>query len=528
MPHGLINASPRKPAEPEKIVKLSLKLPLVIAASLLLVLCAALFGIHRLNQSLTTYATTVQASHEFERKVGDLALAFKMQVQEWKNVLVRGKDPKAMETHWQAFGQLAREVDAGSRELLATLPAGDARELVEQFAAAHALMGRNYQRGFEAFQAADFDPGAGDAAVRGMDREPVRLLDASRDKIAGDSTAESLQADRAAGRATTISLALMLVVCGAGLGAGILFSRSITRPIGRAVEVARAVAAGDLGLQFDAQGRDETAQLLHALKEMQRSLARVVGGVRQGAESVAAAATQIAQGNNDLSQRTEQQASALEQTAASMEQLSATVRQNADHAGHANQLAQAASTAAVRGREVVRQVTDTMQTINHRSRKIADIIAVIEGIAFQTNILALNAAVEAARAGEHGRGFAVVAGEVRSLATRSAQAAKEIKQLIDASVQSVEQGSALVDQAGSTMQDVTGSVQRVTDIMREISSASAEQSVGVAQVGEAVTQMDQVTQQNAALVEESAAAAASMQVQARQLVEAVAAFKLVR
>ncbi len=507
-------------------MKLSLKLPLVIAAALLLMLCAALFGIHKLNQSLTTYATTVQAGHAHERKVADLALAFKMQVQEWKNVLLRGKDAKALERHWRAFGQLSLQVDASSKSLIAALPAGEARTLVQQFAAAHAAMGQSYQRGFEAFKAAEFDPGAGDGAVRGMDREPARLLDESMHRTPADSSAESQRADGAARRATAISLALLFVGCGAGRGVGVLFSRSITRPIGRAVEVARAVAAGDLGRQFAAQGRDETAQLLHALKDMQVSLTRVVGGVRQGAESVATASVQIAQGNQDLSQRTEQQASALEETAASMEQLSATVRQNADHAGHANELAQAASGAAARGGEVVRQVTDTMQTINDRSRRIADIIGVIEGIAFQTNILALNAAVEAARAGEQGRGFAVVAGEVRSLASRSAQAAKEIKQLIDASVQSVDQGSALVQRAGTTMAEVVGSVQRVTDIMREISAASAEQSTGVAQVGEAITQMDQVTQQNAALVEQSAAAAASMQQQARQLVEAVAAFQL--
>ncbi len=516
----------RRSAGRENFVKLSLKLPLVIAASMLLVLCAALFGIHRLNQSLTTYGTSVLASHHLERDVGDLSLAFKTQVQEWKNVLLRGKDPRDLEKHWNAFRQLSREVDERSRRLISALPGGEARALVEQFTAAHGVMERSYQRGFDAFKAADFDAVAGDAAVSGIDREPTRLLEASKDKIAADSAAQSVRADAEARWATMVSLGLMALVCAAGLGAGVLFSRSITRPIGRAVEVARAVAGGDLSRQFDAHGRDETAQLLSALQHMQLSLTRVVGEVRQSSESVATASAQIAQGNSDLSQRTEEQASALEQTAASMEQLSATVKQNADHARHANALAQAASTAAVRGGEVVRQVTDTMKSINDSSRKIEDIIGVIDGIAFQTNILALNAAVEAARAGEQGRGFAVVAGEVRSLAGRSAQAAKEIKQLISASVERVGQGSALVDHAGTTMADVVGSVQRVTDIMGEISSASAQQSEGVAQVGEAIIQMDQVTQQNAALVEESAAAAASMQVQAQQLVQSVAVFKL--
>ncbi len=270
----------------------------------------------------------------------------------------------------------------------------------------------------------------------------------------------------------------------------------------------------------------DTTSLLARLREMQESLSRVVAGVRENSEAVATASAQIAQGNNDLSQRTEEQASALEETAASMEQLSATVKQNADNASEANALAQGASVIAIKGGEVVGQVVDTMKAINAGSKKIADIIGVIDGIAFQTNILALNAAVEAARAGEQGRGFAVVASEVRSLAGRSANAAKEIKSLIGASVQRVEQGTALVDQAGATMTEVVNSIKRVTDIMVEISAASTEQSAGVCHVGEAVGQMDQVTQQNAALVEESAAAAESLRVQALRLVQTVEVFKL--
>ena len=301
--------------------------------------------------------------------------------------------------------------------------------------------------------------------------------------------------------------------------------RSITRPINQAVGVSRAVAAGDLSLQFEAKGKNETAQLLIALKQMQASLVKVVFNVRQNSESVATASAQIAQGNNDLSQRTEEQASALEETAASMEELSATVKQNAENAQQANQLALNASTVAIQGGEVVGQVVDTMKGINDSSKRIADIISVIDGIAFQTNILALNAAVEAARAGEQGRGFAVVASEVRSLASRSADAAKEIKNLIGASVERVEQGTLLVDRAGATMSEVVTAIKRVTDIMGEISAASSEQSAGVAQVGEAVVQMDQATQQNAALVEESAAAAESLKIQAQQLVQAVAVFK---
>ena len=302
--------------------------------------------------------------------------------------------------------------------------------------------------------------------------------------------------------------------------------RSTTRPIDQAVVIMRAVAAGDLNMHFKADGRNETGLLLGGLHAMQTRLAAVVGQVRSGAEGVATASAQIAQGNNDLSSRTDQQASALQQTAASMEQLNATVKQNADNARQANQLALGASTVAVQGGEVVGQVVDTMKDINASSKRIVDIIGVIDGIAFQTNILALNAAVEAARAGEQGRGFAVVASEVRSLAQRSAEAAKEIKSLISASVERVEQGTALVDKAGATMQEVVASIRRVTDIVGEISAASSEQRTGVAQVGEAITQMDQATQQNSALVEESAAAAESLKLQAHQLVDAVAFFRL--
>ncbi len=307
---------------------------------------------------------------------------------------------------------------------------------------------------------------------------------------------------------------------------GLALIRSISRSLQQAVNTANAVAHGDLTGNIRTEGRDEVAQLLHALSEMQASLVRVVGRVRQGSEGVAAASAEIAQGNQDLSSRTENQASSLEETAASMEELGSTVKQNADHASQANQLARDASTVAVQGGEVVAQVVDTMKGIRDSSHKIADIINVIDGIAFQTNILALNAAVEAARAGEQGRGFAVVAGEVRSLAGRSAEAAKQIKTLITDSVERVGQGSALVEQAGQTMNEVVDSIKRVTDIMAEISGASAEQSAGVGQIGEAISQMDQTTQQNAALVEEMAAAATSLRGQADDLVQAVAVFKL--
>jgi len=322
-----------------------------------------------------------------------------------------------------------------------------------------------------------------------------------------------------------VSIALL-----ASLAAWLMWTiaRSTTESVQLAAKLADAVAAGDLTTAVPDAGRDEIGSLLRSLSAMNGSLSAVVSSVRSNAESVAIASAQIAQGNQDLSGRTEQQASALQQTASSMEELSGTVKQNADNARQANQLATNASSVAIQGGEVVAQVVDTMKGINTSSKRIADIISVIDGIAFQTNILALNAAVEAARAGEQGRGFAVVASEVRNLAQRSADAAKEIKTLIQASVERVDQGTVLVDQAGATMTEVVTSIRRVTDIMGEISAASTEQSMGVSQVGEAVAQMDQTTQQNAALVEESAAAAESLNAQAQQLVDAVAVFKLSR
>ena len=338
------------------------------------------------------------------------------------------------------------------------------------------------------------------------------------------------QSANATQQATSSMVYVMGLTVVVALAVGVLMAlwiiRSITQPINLAVQVSRAVAAGDLSVQFDTAGKNEISQLLLALKDMQTGLVSVVAEVRDGANGVAAASADIAQSDIDLSSRTDSQSHSLKDTTASMEQLGANVNLNAENARKANQLAQSASEVATRGGAVVSQVVDTMRGINESSRKISDIIQVIDGIAFQTNILALNAAVEAARAGEQGRGFAVVASEVRSLAGRSAEAAREIKALISASVQRVEHGTVLVDQAGATMSEVVSSIRLVTQIMGEISVASTEQSQGVSQLGVAIHLMDNMTQQNAELVEVMSAAAGSLKSQADALVNTVAVFKL--
>jgi methyl-accepting chemotaxis protein len=321
-------------------------------------------------------------------------------------------------------------------------------------------------------------------------------------------------------------LAMLLLSLGAGIVGAVLITRSIARPLQDAVRIAKIVAAGDLTTEIDVTSTDETGELMQALKDMSASLVGIVGQVRSGTDAIGDASGQIAAGNLDLSTRTERQAGSLEETASSMEQLTSTVKCNAENARQANALAVAASAVAVKGGSVVSQVVTTMGTINDSSRKIVDIISVIDGIAFQTNILALNAAVEAARAGEQGRGFAVVASEVRNLAQRSAAAAKEIKTLIGNSVEQVDVGARLVAQAGSTMGEVVASVKRVCDIIGEIASASQEQTEGIEHISNAINEMDQVTQQNAALVEQAAAASESLRHQAERLSGIVAVFKL--
>jgi methyl-accepting chemotaxis protein len=368
------------------------------------------------------------------------------------------------------------------------------------------------------------------ALLTGPSAKLLAEVNAALDKLVQLNTAGGEQAERVSKETFERTRLGIAVLVAATIVIGIILqlwlARIVSRPLQEAVAVARQVAAGDLTVAVDVKSQCETGDLMQALKDMLASLQSLVVQVRTGTDTIATASTQIASGNQDLSARTEQQAGSLEETASSMEQLTSTVKQNADNARQANQLAQSASGIAVKGGDVVSQVVDTMASINESSRKIVDIIAVIDGIAFQTNILALNAAVEAARAGEQGRGFAVVASEVRSLAQRSAAAAKDIKTLIADSVDRVDTGSKLVDEAGATMNEIVASITRVTDIMSEITAASQEQSGGIAQVNEAITQMDQSTQQNAALVEQAAAAAEAMMEQAAHLSQVVSAFKL--
>ncbi|QOL49859.1 methyl-accepting chemotaxis protein [Massilia litorea] len=506
-------------------MKLSRKLPLCFAAVALVVACAGLFGLSELNRSITTYGGAV-TSYSQAQGVETLLSTFKTQIQEWKNTLLRGKDEAQRTKYWKAFQDGEREVAKEAAKLMASLPAGKERDLVEQFNRAHEQMGRDYRAGFEQFTAAGFDAAAGDAAVKGKDRGPSELLVKAREQIVAHTEESVAAADASSKRATFLSLIAMVLGSAAAIAAGIVVSRSIVRPLDFAVKVAETVAGGDLRARIEVTSNDETGQLLAALKHMNESLKQIVTQVRSGAETISVASNEIAQGNLDLSSRTEQQAGALEETASSMEELASTVKQNADNARQAKQLAISACDVAVKGGDVVERAVGTMAAISESSKQIVDIIGVIDGIAFQTNILALNAAVEAARAGEQGRGFAVVASEVRNLAQRSAVAAREIKGLIGASVERVEAGSALVSEAGASMTDIVASVKRVMDMMSEISAATSEQGAGIEQVNMAVTEMDTATQQNAALVEEAAAAAQALREQTMTLNEVVSVFKL--
>ena len=442
--------------------------------------------------------------------------------------LVKSTDPDDQKYFQKSIAATSLSITETSKKLLDMLDTAEEKKLYED-----SMLKRTAYIGFrtaalklktdgQAAQAVELVDGKLVPALEAYDASIKAMLFQQKTNI--DQTVASIDLLYRSGRFMLISLALVALALGGLLSWWLTVG--ITRPLDRALQVAETVAAGNLTSRIEVTSKDETGQLMQALKDMNDSLAKVVGEVRSGTDTIATASSQIAAGNHDLSSRTEEQASSLEETAASMEELTSTVKQNADNARQANQLAVSASSVAVRGGSSVAEVMGTMSAINASSRKIVDIIGVIDGIAFQTNILALNAAVEAARAGEQGRGFAVVAAEVRNLAQRSATAAKEIKGLIDDSVGKVEQGSKQVAEAGKTMDEIVDSVKRVTDIMAEITAASQEQTQGIEQINQAITQMDQVTQQNAALVEEAAAAASSLQEQASGLSQVVSVFRL--
>ncbi|MFY4257333.1 methyl-accepting chemotaxis protein [Achromobacter xylosoxidans] len=442
--------------------------------------------------------------------------------------LIVNTDPRTAETLFARIDTNRKTIDQALETLRPLFRSEDERQKLRVL---EDVRGR-YVKSFQGV-GARLKSGERDAARQRLLEETLPLLDGLQDRVIEISriqSAEMVDAGAASQKVIDNAGMLNLILSAMAIVLGGLFAwrvaKSITAPLAQAVSVAETVARGDLGQPIHANTRDETGRLLRALHDMQDKLAGAVRTIRAGSETISSAAGQIAAGNTDLSSRTEEQAASLEETAASMEELASTVKQNADNARQANQLAASASEVAQRGGAVVSAVVSTMGDISASSRKISEIVSVIDGIAFQTNILALNAAVEAARAGEQGKGFAVVAGEVRSLAQRSAQAAREVKALIEASVSQVAEGADQAENAGTTMQEVVASVKRVTDIMGEIAAASQEQASGIEQVNRAVSQMDEVTQQNAALVEEAAAAAGSMQDQAHALVRAVGVFRL--
>lgn len=516
--------------------KIGVRLGLLAAILLFATLFIGLRGLAINNDALRQSHQILQQGKQTERIIDtarDAQVQFKIQVQEWKNTLLRGgQDAQAFEKYKASFIAQSDKTQQLLATLIALMPASgmDNRE-AKTTRQLHAELKVRYLDALQAFQQGD--PASAqrvDRLVTGIDRLPTRMIDevvakvlAHADKLHQQIEVANQQAYQHTRLVVTLS---MLVALLTGSTITWWLVRSITRPLAQAVKIAQTVAAGDLQTQIVVKGRDETASLMAALKEMNGNLTRIVSDVREGTETIAAASAQIAHGSQDLSGRNEAQASALEETAASMEQLTAVVRKNADNARHASDIAITATTAAQQGGEVVQDVVHTMSEIQHFSHQIGNIISVIDSIAFQTNILALNAAVEAARAGAEGRGFAVVAAEVRALSQRSAAAARDIKVLIDSSVSRINSGNALVERAGLAMENIVANVQRVSSLVAEISLASNEQSVGIDQVNLAVTQMDDATQQNASLSQESTVAAQSLQEQAENLLRSVGVFKL--
>ena len=481
---------------------------------------SGLAAVDRVNDTLIAQAIEAQA----------LEATFKEQVQNWMSVLIRGHDPKALDQSWNQFIFREREVRRIAEKLRQAVELPSARKLLDEFLAAHTTMGEKYRGALKLYQSSGFDARKGDAAVRGIDTEPTELIEGLvrllRDEAKTALGGARQQATQGLGRSLGVIAVATVAALIAFIACAVLLMRTVVRPLAHAVSVVEGVADGDLTVQVELSSHDEMGRLLQGLNKMRDSLAEAVSVIRRSAESVGTASKEIAAGHADLSSRTEQQASSLEETASAMEQLAATVKQNAESARQADALASGASNIAGKGGKVMAEFAGTMGAIANASKKIADIIGLINSIAFQTNILALNAAVEAARAGEQGRGFAVVAAEVRILAQRSAAAAKEIKDLVQNSVDKVGEGTKLVEAAGKTMDEIVASAKRVTEVMSEIKVATQEQLSGIEQVSVAMTHMDRVVQQDAAVMEESAAAAQDMADQAEHLMGSVARFKL--
>jgi methyl-accepting chemotaxis protein-1 (serine sensor receptor) len=516
-------------------LKIGVRLGLLGAFFMLALLTVGYQGWSAIEKIKANNAQSMQRSVDLTQAVDTARGAqveFKIQVQEWKNILIRGHDQAQFDKYSAAFLKSSQATQAELHKLGGLFSKLNLQtNLDDEAIKMHEDLGKNYMAALKQFDQSNPESyKIVDKAVSGMDRPPTKKIDEIVEFIDTQSkknAAEAAATAEATTRSATITLLVVLVVTTA-VGAAIVWwiVKGITRPLDQAIDIAKTVAAGDLSRDVEVKTTDEVGELLGALKQMSGNLSDIVSRVRVGTETIASASSEVATGSMDLSSRTEQQAASLEETASSMTELTSTVRQNNENATQARKLADEASNVAVRGGATVSEVVQTMGAINESSRKIVDIIGVIDGIAFQTNILALNAAVEAARAGEQGRGFAVVAGEVRNLAHRSAAAAKEIKELIGNSVERVEEGSRLVGEAGVTMDEVVNSVRRVTSIIGEIAIATGEQREGIEQISDAITQMDSVTQQNAALVEEAAAAAEALQQQAASLTEAVSVFRL--
>ena len=510
-----------------KASSLQFKVLLIVAGSMAFVLAVSVFSLQRLYASIEELDRISREDFASQQLILKAQETFKQQVQEWKNVLLRGRDPQKLEQYWKAFEAMEREAADTAKEARAGTPHEDVRSSLQSFMEQHKAAGAAYRKGLEAYKAAGNDPYAGDKAVEGIDRAATKTLSEAVAKAEEHGAFMVNKSVRSADNVFRIGIGALAAAILAALATLWLYMRrAVLEPLRSAARVAERISEGDLTAEIRANSRDEAGQLLTSLARMNAGLTEVVTEVRRAAENVVTASHQVSAGTTDLSQRTEEQASSLEETAASMEELASTVKQNADNAREANSLALSASKRAEQGGHEVVNVVMTMGEISDSARRIADIISVIDGIAFQTNILALNAAVEAARAGEQGRGFAVVASEVRSLAQRSAQAAKEIKDLIGTSVAKVEDGTRLVEQAGDTIQALVIDVKRVSELMGSIAEASAEQSRGVQQVNKTVSEMDRVVQQNASAVQQSASAAAGMRAQAEQLVRAVGTFQL--